>query len=169
MKEGWQNNRFNERVWNELPRKFSLEDIDGVIRFQYVDEKGNLKARLILYEYKSPVENFPKDAQLKTLNLLKRSIDWSKLDKRSGVFLIKGLDENNDRTEIYELIDMKWENKMEVGFDYYKDWFYKPEQLLKTGRTTPCPKCGYQMEEYGDGSIDLPCKNCGWAYEIKVD
>ena len=94
----WQNNKFNLRINNELPKDFSLEDIDGVIRFHYM-ENGTLYTRLILYEVKSFGEKEIQPAQRKTLNLLQQSIDWTKFDDMSGVFLIKALDENFERSE----------------------------------------------------------------------
>jgi len=118
-KEYWQNNLFNKRINEEFPKKFSLCDLDGIITFFYED-----KVRLIIYETKRNYEDCSK-TQLTTLNLLRESIDWNKFDEWSGVFLIKGMNDNFNISEIYKIEDKRLKFIKEVTFDYYKRWFYE--------------------------------------------
>lgn len=161
----WQNNNFNKRVFEEFPREFSLEDVDGVITFYY---EG--KVRLIIYEIKSVNERNPGMPQLLMLNLLRQSIDWRKFDDKSGVFIIRGLDENFNKTDINKLIGKEnnqfiFEDIGVVDFNYYQDWFYgKPVvDNSNVARRFPCPKCSNLIEEYNDGSVNIPCSKCGWS------
>ena len=129
--EGWQNNYFNERIYKEFPRKFSIEDIDGIIRFEYV-ENDVWKTRLIIIEIKRFDEKEIGQAQLKTLSTLYKAIDWNKFDDKSGVFLIKAIDDNTwGKTEITQIFD-KNRTKLigKVDFSYYKGWFYN-EKIIK--------------------------------------
>ena len=129
-REGWQNNPFNERIYKELPRKFSIEDGDGIIRFEYI-ENGSWRTRLIIYEFKRYDEKEIEEPQLKTLSALQRGIDWQKFDNRSGVFIIKAVENNSfDKTEITQIVGQDNKsipilNKIGiVDFNYYHNWFY---------------------------------------------
>jgi len=162
-REGWQNNTFNERVWNELPRKFSLEDIDGVIRFHYKDSKGNIKTRFVIYEIKSFIENEAKSPQLKTLDLLRKSIDWKLFDEHSGIFIIKGIDDGTwDKTKVLQLLGKNRNNEFifkEIGivdFSYYNNWFYNKEH--KKIKCIHCKSFDIRIEDEKNKLYE--CQNC---------
>jgi hypothetical protein len=115
----WCNNPFNARINKEFPKKFSLCDLDGVIRFQY---KGG--TRLIIYEVKRSLE-YLKEQQEITLWLLKESIDWSKYDNQSGVFVIRALDDNFDKCDIYSFSNEGKLRKIATyEFKEFRKWFY---------------------------------------------
>ena len=88
MREYWQNNLIGKTLNEDYPRKFSLCDIDGLIRMGYYLNKVNYQ-RLIIYESKFENERPMKKPQLDSLKMLYNSIDWSKFDKYSGLFVLK--------------------------------------------------------------------------------
>ena len=173
MNRGWHNNIFNKRIWEEMPREFSLEDIDGVIRFHYKDNNGFIRTRLIIYEIKKKDEKIELP-QLKTLFLLKHNINWIKFDERSGVFIIQALDENFNKTKIFKLrINEAVLIQDNVDFDYYREWFYNDKKQLITMK---CPKCGCENINILDiQHIDfklsiqyVECSNCCFYGEKSV-
>lgn len=100
MKTYWQNNIISKRLNEDFPHDFSICDIDGVCRCGYKDKNGKQKIRLIIYECKYENEKESK-TQMDTLNFLKEFIDWSKFDSKSGVCLLRVMDENADNLKIY--------------------------------------------------------------------
>jgi hypothetical protein len=91
MINSWHNNRISKKLNEEYNKTFSLCDIDGMIRTHYYD-KGCLKTRFIIYESKNEMEKKMGGSQLKSLSLLESSIDWSKFDCFSGLYILKILD-----------------------------------------------------------------------------
>ena len=163
MNRGWHNNIFNKRIWEEFPREFSLEDIDGVIRFHYLID-GNLKTRFILYEIKKVNEKIELP-QLKTLFLLKKSINWEKFDEKSGIFIIKALDEFFNQSKILKLYDNKAVLfKDNVDFDYYKEWFYDNKNPIIHLK---CPKCNCKEIKILESGF-IECNHCGFFGEKEL-
>jgi len=83
----WWNNRISKKLNLEYPFDFSTQDIDGVVRCHYTID-GEIFTRLILYESKNVREKTMGSSQLKTLQLIEKSIDWSKFDSFSGLFVL---------------------------------------------------------------------------------
>lgn len=93
----WQNNILNKRINEELPKDFSICDLDGCTRCFY-----NGGVRLIIYECKRIRESLS-DTQLTTLRMLRDSIDWNYFDKESGVYIIRELTNNFDTFIVEDL------------------------------------------------------------------
>lgn len=128
MKNDWHNNLISKRLDEEYPHDFSICDIDGVTRVFYKAKNG-YKNRLIIYESKHKNEPASQQ-QLETLFLLNDIIDWSKLDSRSGLYLITH-DESAthlEKCKITRTFD-KGSNKYRYGYDTVDhttiDNFYK--------------------------------------------
>ena len=73
MKNDWQNNRISKKLNLEFPTYFSLCDIDGAVRCE-----------------PSPAADGKVSAF--TLKIIQASIDWSRFDSESGVFVMKIID-----------------------------------------------------------------------------
>jgi len=91
MKDTWHNNRISEKLNKEYKKDFSICDIDGAVRCNYVN-----KTRFIIYESKNENEKLMGASQLITLKILNSSIDWTKFDEYSGVFVLKIIDLENE-------------------------------------------------------------------------
>lgn len=114
MKTGWCNNLLNKRINEELPKDFSLCDLDGCVHCFY---PGGI--RFIIYECKRKNEKLSL-SQLRALKLLKDSIDWTKFDNYSGVFIIKELTEN---FEILTIEDLNEHELVKGDLNYLHYWF----------------------------------------------
>ena len=110
----WQNNILNERIYEELPKDFSLCDLDGCVHCFY---PGGV--RLIIYECKRQYEKLSK-TQLNALRLLKKFISWENFDEYSGVFIIREL-EDNFKTFIIEDLEENYIRKADIK--YLHAWF----------------------------------------------
>lgn len=87
----WHNNRISEKLNKEFARDFSICDIDGLVRCNYKKDEV-LHQRFIIYESKNEKEKTIGDSQLKSLRYLENSIDWSRFDNYSGMYVIKIID-----------------------------------------------------------------------------
>jgi hypothetical protein len=92
MKNDWQNNRISKKLNLEFPTYFSLCDIDGAVRCEPSQYNDIDKTRLIIYESKNENEKPMKEQQHTTLKIIQGSIDWSRFDSESGVFVMKIID-----------------------------------------------------------------------------
>lgn len=92
MKNDWQNNRISKKLNLEFPTYFSLCDIDGAVRCEPSQYNEIDKTRLIIYESKNENEKPMKEQQHTTLKIIQASIDWSRFDSESGVFVMKIID-----------------------------------------------------------------------------
>ena len=90
----WHNNRISEKLNLEYPKDFSICDIDGLVKCFYT-ENNKIKVRFIIYESKNIHEKAMGKAQLTSLKILNDSIDWSKFDEFSGVYVLKIIDIDN--------------------------------------------------------------------------
>ena len=99
----WHNNLISKKLYEEYGRDFSICDIDGICR-KFYKENGVYIQRLIIYESKNDHETI-KGPQLQTLFELDNSIDWSKFDEHSGLFVIRIVD-NSDVNEL-EIMKIK--------------------------------------------------------------
>lgn len=88
MIDTWHNNRISEKLNTNFPKDFSICDIDGAVRCEY-NLDGIWKKRFIIYESKNENEKKMGDSQKKTLKLINDSIDWSKFDSYSGLYILK--------------------------------------------------------------------------------
>ena len=86
MKDYWQNNLLNKKLNEEFPHDFGLCDIDGVVMCLNYNKK-----RFIIFESKNEFEKIS-DSQLRILKTLKESIDWTKFDDYSGIFILRIID-----------------------------------------------------------------------------
>ena len=66
MKDTWHNNRISEKLNKEYKKDFSICDIDGAVRCNYIN-----KTRFIIYESKNENEKLMGASQLITLKILK--------------------------------------------------------------------------------------------------
>jgi hypothetical protein len=110
----WQNNLLNRRIHEELPKDFSLCDLDACVHCFY---PGGV--RFIIYECKRKNERLS-PSQLRALKLLKNSIDWIKFDNHSGVFIIRELTENFN-TLVVE--DLDGHELINTDLNYLHYWF----------------------------------------------
>jgi hypothetical protein len=91
----WHNNRISKKLNEDFPKDFSICDIDGVVRTEY-NINGEWKKRFIIYESKNEYEKIMGESQRKSLKLLNDSIDWSKFDEYSGLYVLKIIDLENE-------------------------------------------------------------------------
>jgi hypothetical protein len=95
MKDTWHNNRIGKKLNEEFSKDFAICDVDGLVKCFYTDNKGQIHTRLIIYESKNENEKKMGAAQRNTLQTLANSIDWSKFDSLSGLFVLKIVDIDN--------------------------------------------------------------------------
>jgi hypothetical protein len=99
----WHNNRISQKLNLEFAHDFSLCDIDGLVRCHYTLNDSKY-TRFIIYESKNLYEIDIKSSQKMSLNILNDSINWSKFDNYSGVFILKIIDLDNE-IQWYDLKD----------------------------------------------------------------
>jgi len=107
------NNRFNKRVYEEMPHTFTLIDIDGVIVLFNPDG-----TRLIIIEHKEANEKIGY-MQMKVLKLLDKLIDWNKLDRWSGIYILR----ETDYKDIYIFSKIDGSKKWKISFEQLKKLF----------------------------------------------
>lgn len=127
----WCNNDISQRLAKDYPHDFSICDVDGIVRKEYILGYTHY-TRFIVYESKHERELFSL-SQLKTLSALSSAVDWKKFDRYSGVY---GIRHNDDLTtfRIYNITDNQALDLGTMnGFDSLYQWFSKaPKQICQT-------------------------------------
>ena len=115
----WCNNDIGAKLNKEYPRDFSLCDIDGVVRTEYVSASC-WHTRFIIYESKHPNEHLG-ESQLRTLTTLSASMNWKQFDDFSGIYLIKH-DMELLKVRIYRVNNNDIQHIGNMSFDMFYAW-----------------------------------------------
>lgn len=116
----WCNNAIGAKLNKDYPRDFSLCDIDGLVRKEYVSSSKHY-TRMIIYESKHENEKIG-TSQLKSLTTLSASIRWENFDNYSGVFILRHDEELND-VIVYKIHENDWQRRGEISFETLYAWF----------------------------------------------
>ena len=113
------NNRLNDKIDNYMPHKFSLCDVDGVIRW---NNKESIPSRVIFFEWKETNEKLS-TTQKETLIEIAKNFNWDKYDKLSGVYIIKAVEKypDLDYVDVSSIMDCDNYNRMSFSSLYL--WF----------------------------------------------
>jgi len=91
----WQNNLLNKIFWDEFPRSFTLEDIDGITHCYISPEKKEEKIKIVIYDTKNASEKIG-GQQLRLLYILKMILhlltkvyNVKEFDEKSAVYIIR--------------------------------------------------------------------------------
>ena len=113
------NNRFNKKIETEMPHKFSLCDVDGLVRWNNTE---GTPTRIIFFEWKEANETLT-DTQKETLIEIGKGFNWNKYDEHSGIYVIRAIEEYPDLDYVDVSSIMDCNNYTRMSFSSLYTWF----------------------------------------------